>query len=109
MHVLGLHLDGFVPILEAIWVCQFHVLNIRGRHLQFLFNFAIAASDSIIHNCCEPYTGKSLCALSFAPALSPATCSPRARYGPTMGMLYANPAIVLKNLDARVSVEALAR
>jgi hypothetical protein len=25
------------------------------------------------------YTGKSLCALSFAPALSPATCNPRAR------------------------------
>jgi hypothetical protein len=40
------------------------------------------------------YTGKSLCALSFAPALSPATCNPRARYGPITGMLYANPAIV---------------
>jgi hypothetical protein len=25
------------------------------------------------------YTGKSLCALSFAPALSPATCKPRAK------------------------------
>ena len=40
------------------------------------------------------HTGKSLCALSFAPALSPATCKPRARYGPITGMLYAKPAIV---------------
>lgn len=29
--------------------------------------------------CNVRYTGKSLCALSFAPALSPATCNPRAR------------------------------
>lgn len=48
-----------------------------------------------------PQTGKSLCALSFAPALSPATCKPLARYGPTTGMLYAKLAIVLKNLLIR--------
>lgn len=50
------------------------------------------------------HTGKSLCALSSAPALSPATLNARARYGPTTGILYAKPAIVLKNSPKRMNM-----
>ena len=49
------------------------------------------------------HTGRSLCALSLAPALSPATWRPFEMYGPTTGILYAKPAIVLKNCFRVVS------
>ena len=76
---------SFCDLLSYIG-CMFGVVGgIRRRHGIVVSSLRYSTFD---------HTGRSLCALSFAPALSPATCNPFARYGPTTGMLYAKPAIV---------------